>query len=892
MFKWLTRNDGKRRAKAVRRLKSPRASVYSEFALVMPLVALICSALIEIVGFWDAQVMANHAAWTVGRIVMVRGSDGLAFSSAIDKKSKTGIPSTNMPEAIKKLIEEINAGLGVVNKFNNRGNIATLFLMSTCGIGYYGASPGKTLSNGLTKIIDAAVKAMTDGIPEWIKDAVAGIKLPSFIPGGESGIAGLVNQIVGAIVDKITEAVLKPIANAIGDLLKSAIEKAIGKEGIKIDDLFNGDGEAARHARQIFGAASRIARAKATIGKEVLVVTDMDTLSGPFMFAKRSALGRLVYPQVADKEAKSDGYFVTGVHGWPANDNGLAMAHVEINWPYESGWLFPAVSGRDAISTKPPVATGHSMVFPQPDIANENLYSEGATAFAPGAYTNNASMAALDELAKEMKNYLKFVKFGMRFRICEESLSFKDGKYHAASVTWWKYIPELKDLWPFNESDGDSYPVGGDYGRCWDAITDGRDQDTKGDTLKDKGYFDGWSYHNRDYYHWDGSYHKSYHSSICDYGGNAALAGWYDRCQYLTYRNSTDNRFDSGNASSMSVGMPFGPVTGVAVSEIGESVSVGPAGAMAMGGSGASYLQLLQAFQRHQVEIIQTIPGGVSFPWLYGQVSAFAQRNKVNVYNLVKWQEGHDLDAWKKQDAEVETKAAAAEKSFGVIKKLIHDEIIDIENMENGTSQWTGDDDDPVFDPNDEEVIKNPDAAAKKAWAKWETMKVNLRNKLKEVDAAAEALRNQWSQYRNDVYAFETDREKCVGEYFAEACIMTLIRTKNKLVFDPSNDSKFKIPAGCMPYDIGKGTREMLDKVKAYQDKLNDSYKKEVEYGAMMGLQSAGKAKKEGKTPDQIVDEAEGVPEDSPGSLAPGSDTGSIIDKDHQEWSGGAWQWK
>ena len=101
-----------------------------------------------------------------------------------------------------------------------------------------------------------------------------------------------------------------------------------GKDGVKIDDLFNGDGEAARHARQIFGAASRIARAKSTIGKEVLVVTDMDTLNGPFMFAKRSALGRLVYPQVADKEVKSDGYFVTGVHGWPANDNGLAMAHV------------------------------------------------------------------------------------------------------------------------------------------------------------------------------------------------------------------------------------------------------------------------------------------------------------------------------------------------------------------------------------------------------------------------------------------------------------------------------------------------------------------------------------------------------------------------------------
>ena len=890
MLRWLTRNDGKRVERAKRRLGSPRASVFSEFALIAPILVLVCSALVEIVGFWDAQVMANHAAWTVGRIVMVRGSDGLEYSSGISKKSKTGIAGSSLPAPLKAALSGLDTAIQGANKFNNRGNIATLFLMSTCGIGYYGSSPGKALADGFDALINAVVKGMTDGIAETIKNAVADIKIP--FSGGGTGIEKFVSELVKYLVDKVVEVALKPIAEAIKSALQSAFDNVFGKGGIKVDEIFSGKSGGARMARQIYGAAVRIARAKSTIGKEVVTVTDMDDLNGPFMFAKLAALGRLVYPQVVDKEAKSDGFFVTGAHGWPANYGGLAMAHVEVNWPYESGWLFPVVSGRGVASSKRPVATGHSMVFPQPDIANENLYSEGATAFAPGAYTNNASMAALDELAKEMKNYLKFVKFGMRFRICEESLSFKDGKYHAASVTWWKYIPELKDLWPFNESDGDSYPVGGDYGRCWDAITDGRDQDTKGDTLKDKGYFDGWSYHNRDYYHWDGSYHKSYHSSICDYGGNAALAGWYDRCQYLTYRNSTDNRFDSGNASSMSVGMPFGLVTGVAVSEIGESVSVGPAGAMAMGGSGASYLQLLQAFQRHQVEIIQTIPGGVSFPWLYGQVSAFAQRNKVNVYNLVKWQEGHDLDAWKKQDAEVETKAAAAEKSFGVIKKLIHDEIIDIENMENGTSQWTGDDDDPVFDPNDEEVIKNPDAAAKKAWAKWETMKVNLRNKLKEVDAAAEALRNQWSQYRNDVYAFETDREKCVGEYFAEACIMTLIRTKNKLVFDPSNDSKFKIPAGCMPYDIGKGTREMLDKVKAYQDKLNDSYKKEVEYGAMMGLQSAGKAKKEGKTPDQIVDEAEGVDEDSPGSLAPGSDTGSIINKDHQEWSGGEWQWK
>ena len=115
---------------------------------------------------------------------------------------------------------------------------------------------------------------------------------------------------------------------------------------------------------------------------------------------------------------------------------------------------------------------------------------------------------------------------------------------------------------------------------------------------------------------------------------------------------------------------------------------------------------------------------------------------------------------------------------------------------------------------------------------------------------------------------------------------------KNVSVLDASHDANFKIPADYMPYDIGKGTRDMLARIKEYQARLNDSYNREKEYGKLLGLQSAGKADREGKTPDQIVDEADEVPEDSPGSLAPGSDTGSIIDKDHQEYSGGAWQWK
>ena len=841
MFKWLIRNDGARAARAKRRIASPRGSVFTEFALIMPIVVLVCSALIEIVGFWDAQVMANHAAWTVGRIAMVRGSDGLEFSSNVSQKSKTGIAGSAMPDALKKALSGLDTAIQGANKFNNRGVVATMFLMSTCGIGYYGASPGKTLSDGFTALVNAGVKALVEGIPEWIKEAVSGIKLPSFIDGGESGIGGFVRKLVKGLVDRLVEYAMKPIADGLKKLLQTAFDNIFGKEGVKVDELFRGKGEAARFARQMYGAASRIARAKSTIGKEVVTVEDMDDLSGSFMFAKRSQLKRLAYPQVVDKEVKSDGYFVTGVHGWPANDNGLAMVHVEISWPYERGWLFPVVSGRGAVS-KPPVATGHSMVFPQPDIANENLYSEGATAFAPGSYTNNASVSALDDLANEMKNYLKFVKFCMRFRICSETLTLGDENWYAWS---WKRCKELKSLWDLGDGK-----KGGDYGDCWHALTGGKAQDSLLDDLKP--YFEPSSYHNRDYFHWDGSYHKSYRKSICDADGNAHLGGWYDQNKGLCYNSDNVNMYpDIGAAQMFKV-----------------------------------------IFNRKKPAINAAIKGGVGADWLYNKLVAFAKRNKVNVHNIVKWQEGHDLEAWTAQDREVHETAKKAEKSFQAIKTLIQKEIKDIENMENGSSSWTGDEDDPVFDPNDEEVMKHPEAAAKKARAKWATMKANLKKKLVEIDNAAGALREEWETYKKAVSLFESDRKGCIGTYFTEACINTLIKTGSKTVFDAGNDANFRIPAGCMPYDIGKGTRDMLDKVKAYYGKLVKSYNLEMEYGALMGLESAGKAKRDGKTPDQVVDEADGLEDDRPGTLAPGSDTGSIIDKDRQEYSGGAWKWK
>ena len=50
-----------------RRLRGARGSAYVEFAFLAPLVLMMASLLIELATFWDASVMANHAAWQVAQ---------------------------------------------------------------------------------------------------------------------------------------------------------------------------------------------------------------------------------------------------------------------------------------------------------------------------------------------------------------------------------------------------------------------------------------------------------------------------------------------------------------------------------------------------------------------------------------------------------------------------------------------------------------------------------------------------------------------------------------------------------------------------------------------------------------------------------------------------------
>lgn len=842
MFRWLTRNDGARMERAKRRLKSPRGSVFSEFAIVMPIALLLCSALYELLGFWDMQVMANHTAWQVGRIAMVRGDDGMEFFAKAGKWSKTGIESKSMPDSLREALKPINDFIKDANRFNNRGNITAMFLMSTCGIGYFGDSPGKTFTDVLTKLVNSGLSAITDKLPEFLSQALVDSILDAIkIPGlsGETGIGKLIAEAITKLLNSIFDAILRPLVNKLAEWFLEFIEKM----GLKIDDLFGKGTVAARRGRQIFGAASRIARAKGVTGSEALTVSELS--SGNFIFSKNApSQGRLVYPQVADKETTSDGSFVTGAHGWPPNDQALKLIHVDVSWPFERGWLFPVISGYGNSSTVP-VAKGHSIVFTQPNIRCENLLSEGADAYADGDYTNNVP-SAYQDIIDDMRSYLRLVRFGMQYRIVIEWIGLQDEDPNP----WHSYTPKHcnpllayfngDDTW--KEEKKDKYKKGGEYATCWSKITDNNDQDDLMRNLEP--YFESGSYRSREYFYWDGSLHKRYRWS-----GMPGLAGWLEN----------------------------------------EDKHVHPA-SLSFVALYAKYAESLKKILAPKMED------------LYKAYTDKLSREKLQLGDLARMQNRAGYEVWQENEEKLKTKASVADKGYGLVYSLLVDEINEIGDiLSDKGGSYAGDDDDPVFDENDQKALDDPEQAREVAWKKWRDMKEALRKKLLEIDRSMDLLNASYAAYKNGVNDFVQNREKAKKEGFAEACLRIMVKTGDPNILSASRRRNFESAFAdkrMLQYDIQAATATMLAKATDYAERIEAAYDRELDYGALLGLKRAKERKKqkEGKSMEEIVGEADEPGSDNPGTLTPGSDKdGSgehLIDGDNQKYEGGGWRWK
>ena len=838
MFGWLTRNDGARKARIRRRLKSPRGSVFSEFAIVMPIVLLMCSAIFELIGFWDAQVMANHAAWQVGRIAAVRGHDGMAFSDNLSKISKTGVVSEKMPEPIKIVLTPLVQAIGgTIEKFNDRGVITTMFLMSTCEIGYYGPSPSQALSEGVEGLIDSAVKGIVVELPKWAEEFCK--QKIDWIPAGKGVIGKMISDIINAIVN----AAVKPIMDALAGVLKQLAKKLV--ELLNLDELFSGGSAAARRARQIYGAAIRVLKAPTAVS----AVSELTEAEGPFVFAKGAAwegMGRLSYPLVVDKEAKSDGYFVTGAHGWPPNNQALQLVKVEVNWPYSRGWLFPVVSGYG--KTSAPVAKGTSIAFPQPGITDKNLWSTGAVEYVDGDYESKMS-DAYKAVVDAMRRYLALAQFGMKYRLYRETISFVDEQpewYHIGSP---KHCSPLYELFEENK--------GGDYANCWGGITDWSSQSAYTQDLEK--FFETSSYRSREYFFWEGTWHKRYAADLVSVSGHLGFGSW---CKaHPQYCASTTRVRDDP------------------IDDVNFKILVD------------DYAMQSHASMPHPKDIYK------SYMSFRSSVGGFC------LMDIVQWKDPGRYQHWFSTDMHnQQTSEEKADKRFDKIRQLLEAEIQDIQNILDGNmSEYTGDNgDDFIIDPNDEAAINNPEEASRKAMEKWLERKKELRWLLQEIDRKIGTLNNSWWAYKNAVESLKRDRRSAVRNDLARAYIRAWDLERNRAGYHLGSElpvlSEHKFAElvrkyNLLPYDVVGKTDELSRLQDACCDALEDSFNAELKYGVQLGLKSAKKAEKSGKSIDDLDFDTDVFPEGHGGTLGPGSDSGWPIDGDNQKWTpAGGWQ--
>lgn len=468
MFFW--RHDEKFLSRAKKRAKSDRGAVFSEFALLAPIFVLLVSAMIEFAGFWDARIMANHTAWQIGRIAMVRGSKLNYIQtgvSEIDNKLAAQSMQANLFEKLGSKLKLSGSGLGL------RAAIPTVCLMSTCQMGFFGGTPGSQLNDFLQSALIDPLKALfTDPQGELNPSAVIAALLESKI--AETPFAFLqpvIKAVFDAICKPIIDAVLKPLLEFITVKVSGFFKEICGK----LDDFLLSQPTASkRRLRQFVGAAIRYGKAKD-------IVTIAETKSKDDFRAPENCFyydNRLDYPQVFAKGASSDGYKASGWTGWPPNNQVHSMYTVKVAWPYSTGWLFPVVSGFRAGEVGEVRATGYSLVLPSPNIENENLLSEGGVAFADGSFTNRFD-EALKGLRDELKNYVSLAHFAMQYRMNREDVSVFDywpssliikTNKHLKPIVDWYGLPTKKKHGGVYYLEKESYNCDS-YRESWKAIT-------------------------------------------------------------------------------------------------------------------------------------------------------------------------------------------------------------------------------------------------------------------------------------------------------------------------------------------------------------------------------------------------------------------------------------
>lgn len=517
---FFTRNDTDVLRRLKRRCRSSRASVFLEFALVAPLMVMLISAMIEFCSFWDAKVMANHAAWTVGRIVTVQ--DDVLIVNKLNKWASDGVkPSSEFGKKMAEIFK-VNAIAKAANHFNSPAALATMCLMSTCGMGYFGGTPGQVFADFMNEmfvkpILEALAKigeTITSGagkITSWIKDIggkAEGIGI-SFLKPLTDALATLIDT----VVKKILEAVLKPVEKFINEKVKGFIEQA--KQWI--NKLFGiGGGDAAhmiarRRGRQFYGAAVRLAKTE-----DVLKIEDLANDSD-YSFKGTDAKERIAFPQVVGKSASlvKDDRKVRGWTGWPPDDSvKFALRKVKVAWPFSTGWMFPVLSSSRSDSAGTLRAVGHAMVIPPCPLTNEMFVVDVCTNLVDHKFETN-QVSSLSQIADRCQKFLKLHSFALDYRIKIETLT--DGTGSASNNTSTTYhllnpIAENLDFAPIKPNTYYDIPkmlADADYVKTYENVVGTKDMKRSAGDITAKLGAD--VIHPKDYFRWMNKDRRRYH---------------------------------------------------------------------------------------------------------------------------------------------------------------------------------------------------------------------------------------------------------------------------------------------------------------------------------------------------------------------------------------------
>ncbi len=414
-----SRADARVVAAGRRRLRGSRGAAFLEFALLAPFFLMVCSLMVETAVFWDASVMANHCAWSVGRILKVKAAakDG----TTIFKLNELGKSKDKKEGEEKGILEEIKetgySGINkLINRFNFLGdqrNFLTVMLMSTCSIGYVGV-PEDDLKNLFKTVVSEPLDDLKGVLTNWIKsftgdEAEKDRKIDFKTISSISDLMSIGEVVKTALLNFVADKILQPIINAVFDkVLKKVtdkVEELLQKAGVKLEKLLEqeeGNFSSLKHyGHNLHKALQRVAH----LGKDQLVLVDTANSDDRGIHFLNPQNAKLSYHPALKGQT-------SGMKG--------QLALIRVQWPMESDWLFPLFWGGTRTKGMGVWASGTSLVLLEPTLTNKDLLS-GAKPTYEMPKENEAD--DFNNFADEMKEDLELELFLMRYRNARETLT-------------------------------------------------------------------------------------------------------------------------------------------------------------------------------------------------------------------------------------------------------------------------------------------------------------------------------------------------------------------------------------------------------------------------------------------------------------------------------------